>query len=719
MRISASEYSLRKFLKIMNKYYSSTSGDVETRTTKAIEMICSEFNNLIVFGDINEMRRIREGQEHEIDLEKQVSHMTQLQEDLNRSINNAVDIILKAGIRYDSALKAELTKGYKEISSNTDKYGVLKKWIDKVDNQNNNVESEDRKLFIDAFLTPLIVIADYWYGFFTKMQYLPQAVNAADKAALISRFSSEDMRPYMSALIKYGKNSAKTVGDILDLSLEECYQDIDNAIHHILGYKNYNESVITMLVNNAHDTFKASYENIKNFFNNPQLANVRNFDIMNYISISIPSFTDEYIRRNLWEVDKVYTDSYVKFKLGNVSNTTTFTKFVTAALSRLSIHKYLPQFYVDALKSSLLLNNTFTEIRTMGTGICIVVNDAGRVALGNKEIIYNEEIIDDITSCSIYWSSSPLSVETDSKVASQSYKNKIVSTIPILLYILQSCYDRIDAHHENYIITSNQNRAVTINAKSEITILMDILKALYAEFLPVATKMTFMNNSNIPSDHYLCEIRHLIGHDKLGFTDILENPEKFEWILPAAKINPGVEYLESDRFGHYLSLIRSVTIDADFGTSWMEVLQTMSKTIVYNIIDSIDYSLKQVNQTAFMGGDIENNIINGNLNNDNNIPDSEVIPKMKKLNVKVNNEEGNLIASEINNSRSLSKTKLPANYKGRGQLITTNQKFAAWLYKQCKKQTLDFKLINFDILIDTGFINAFSLIIDYIGAGGH
>ena len=718
MRISASEYSLRKFLKIMNKYYSSTSGDIETRTTKAIEMICSEFNNLIVFGDINEMRRIREGQEHEIDLEKQVSHMTQLQEDLNRSISNAMDIILKAGIQYDSVLKAELAKGYKEISTNTDKYGVLKKWIDKVDNQNNNVESEDRKLFIDAFLTPLIVISDYWYGFFTKMEYLPRAATAADKAALISRFSSEDMRPYISALIKYGKNSAKTVGDILDLSLEECYQDIDNAIHHILGYKNYNESVITMLVNNVHDNFKTSYENIKNFFNSRELADVRNFDIMNYISISIPAFTDEYIRRNLWEIGKVYTDSYVKFKVNNPTiNTITFTKFVTTALSRLSIHKYLPQFYVDALKGSLLLNNTFTEIRTMGTGICIALNENPDRVAGNKEILYTEEIIDDITSCTIYWSSSPLSVETDSKVASQSYKNKIVSTIPILLYILQSCYNRIDAHHENYTITSNKNRTITINAKSEITILMDILKALYAEFLPVATKMAFMNNSNIPSDHYLCEVRNLIEHDKLGFVDILENPEKFEWILPAAKINPGVEYLESDRFGHYLTLIKSVTIDADFGTSWMEVLQTMSKTIVYNIIDSIDYSLKQVDQTAFMGGNIENNIINGNSNNDNNIPDPEVIPKMKKLNVKVNNEENNLIASEINNSRSLLKTKLPVNYKGKGQLITTNQKFAALLYEQCKKQTLDFKLINFDILIETGFINAFNLIRHTNGAG--
>ena len=754
--ISANEYNMKLFLKVMNKYWSAAVGDTETKTTKAIEMICAEFNNLIVFGDINDLRRIRDGTDHEIDLDKQYRNYNKIHNDMEKFINEASNLIVSAGINYDILLKKELGKAIKEMNASNDKFGTLRKWIENVDKP-KEIESEERRLFIDVFLTPIIVINSYWASYLGSVVYLPNFMKndtETTERALINMFSRKELKPFISSLLKYGKHSTKTVGDIIKLSLQEYYEDMDSAIHHILGYKGFTEQSVKLLANEIHNKFKDTYEQIMKFFNSTEFSRVSASKLLTYITVSVPQFDYDYIQHNIFKKGVFYNDSYIKFQIDAFDDVKTFTQFVCVALARLSPHKYLPQSFVDGLKQSELLNNTFSEIRSMGVNTlrlfgCREYKDPKENNINPKEIIYNEEIIDVITSSLIYWSSSQLAMETDSKVANQTYKNKIVTTIPILLYILDTIYKRIDEHHEEYWIstgtsyyklkakneeenenknkyfgetvnrdqlqplTNQKSRTIKINAKSEITILKNYLKALYAEFLPTATKITFMNSGSVQSDHYLCEVRKLVEENKITFKDVLENPEKFEWILPTAKIDAGVEYLECKRFERYLKLIEPITIDADFNKSFVTVIQLMAKVLVYGIIDSLDYSMNKIKNNSFMGGEnsIEVNVLNPTT--ENKKLSEFVIPDLKeklKNEGKLNNIEGNLIASVINNSLN----KLHFKHNGvdvdkvkRGQLMTNNQQFALYLYNYFKGMIIDWKNFNIDLLIKSGILDSY------------
>ena len=754
INVSANEYNLKAFLKIMNKYWSVVVGDTETKTTKAIEMICSEFNNLIVFGNIDDLRKIRDGTEHEIDLEKQSRNMQKLHDDMHKFIEEASGLIVSAGINYDILLKTELSKAVKEISTSNDKFGTLKKWIENVDKP-KNVESEERRLFIDVFLSPIIIINRYWAKYFNSIVYLPKFMKEdtdTTKKTLMNLFSKDELKPFISSLIKYGKYSSKTAGDIIKLSLQEYYEDMDSAIHHIIGYKGFTEQSVKLLVEEVHDKFKQIYDQIIKFFSTKDFEKISSSDVLKYINISVPAFSNDYIERNVFKKGLLYNDSYIKFSIEGFDNIKTFTQFVCVALSRLSNHKYLPQYFVDALKQSELLNNTFSEIRSMGSNPISLFAKLGDKPVDrtyNKCLPYSDEIIDVITSALIYWSSSQLAAETDSKIANQTYKNKIVSTVPLLLYILDTIYKRIDEHHEEYIICTSTvsgnktgsdtegpknpsndsegidkninygtqtSRTIKINAKSEITILKNILKGLYAEFLPTATKMTFMNSGLVQSDHYLCEVRKLVEDDKIKFVDILENPEKFEWILPLAKVNAGVEYMEGKRFEKYLKLIEPITIDADFNKSFVAVINIMAKVLLYGIIDSLDYSMNKIEGNSFSGGlnggSIKDNVLN--VNSYDKQYDDNVIPDLKHYKSILNNPNGNLIASEINNSVSKLKSSALNYYDKKGQVLSPYQQFAMDLYSEFLKldKTFDYKNFNIDLLIKAEILNNFAAIKD-------
>ena len=761
INISANEYNLRKFLKIMNKYWNSiTAESIDDKTTKGIEMISTEFNNLIIFGDINELKRIRDGTDHEIDLDKQNANYTRLNEDIQKYIDGVTKFIINAGINYDILLKKKLDGAMNEINNSHDEYGTLRKWIENVDSP-KMMENDDRKLFIDVFLSPLFIINKYWSDYINMIDilpnYVPSRTTEFDKKRIIEYFSRQEVRPFVSSLIKYGKHSAKTVRDIIELSLQEYYEDMDNVIHHILGYKNYNDSKIKALVNHIHNEYKKLYDTIKEKFNKDEFKNVGAVDILPFITLRVPQFSQSYIEQNVFKKGMVYNDSFIKFAIAGYDKVKTFTQFITIALSKLSPHKYLPQYYVDALKSSELLNNTFSEIRSMGTYTIELFGRKNSISPDNaKAMPYNEEIIDVITSSLIYWSSSQLAIETDSKVANQIYKNKVVSLVPVLLHILNILYNRIDEHKEDYLITTGtseyalktahddgndtinrtmtknlQNcRTIRINAKSEISILKNILKGLYADFLPTATKMSFMNSGVVQSDHYLCEVRKLMEDGKVKFVDILENPEKFEWVLPVAKIDTEVEYMESKRFERYEKLINSIRTDADFIKSFTTVIKIIAKVIIYNILDSLEYSLdSKIESNALSGGDYgdyDEDELKTEMSvkqalstkyEDSNKVIHTVIPDLLKLHTRISNYNGNLISSAIN--RSLSRFNSAAlNYSRDhpdefGQILTTNQLAAKIVYK-CFKDipVIDWKNLNIEMLMSSKILDNFETIYD-------
>ena len=117
------------------------------------------------------MKKIRDGTEHEIDLDKQYRNRVKLHKDMEKFITEATGLIMSAGINYDILLKGELNKAVKEIVSSQDKYGTLRKWIENVDKP-KHVESEERRLFIDVFLSPIFIINGYWSRYIESIKYL-------------------------------------------------------------------------------------------------------------------------------------------------------------------------------------------------------------------------------------------------------------------------------------------------------------------------------------------------------------------------------------------------------------------------------------------------------------------------------------------------------------------------------------------------------------------
>ncbi len=291
-----------------------------------------------------------------------------------------------------------------------------------------------------------------------------------------------------------------------------------------------------------------------------------------------------------------------------------------------------PHLHFELLKNSELNNNTF-KLFPVSDKPLIWKKD-----FSEKGNAFNEDIIGAFSSIIIHKSLYNNDLGTD--VNSQVYCNKLLSIINFSIQALETMLNSLIPSKEYYngyvhnldqklpdtIYTINKNNknfvntytqinkdnngiiVPKINAKKEISILINILKELYTVYAPRAKECEFLGGNILTPDHYIVELIKIINENSNSFKlHFMNNVEKYQWVIPTLKkLDYDIKY--SDPFEKYFKNINNMDKLIE-KKDHMHIMKILAKLILYKFlsIDDINefHEGKLINKTL-MGGRLVN-----------------------------------------------------------------------------------------------------------------
>lgn len=588
------------YISFVNKYWNLfNDSDVQVRTSNVIDKICNEINTFMVFKSVDEAYRLGHS-DKTIDLTEQNEKIQKILEKIDESLNSAILLYSNAGVDFDKQYQLEMEKFESKHSTNK---SDLINWINQLYNGKQETDTTQDKFIIDFYYAPYFITLSYY------LQII-RDYNDNDKLNQLLQ----------KLMYIYGATDKTTLTTYLLKSVHDFAYDIDNMIHHLIECPLLTDAGIEQ-IKRRHDELTQQIQNLKThitgnavitdkvFINStvlPSILTFKNYQL-GITTDRIERFADisYYITDNVKYQDTTNNEvvpidptkpSYIK------SNRNTFTEFITYALTLISRDGILPEKYINLLKDSNLNNNTFTALDLADRSLNVF--DFNGLTKNNNALIYQNPVINIYLSLIIEKSTIYHRKGLTNELTTPAYYSKLVSVIPILLYLLQLSSKTIVEGHEVYELDEldylkSTVKKVYINSKSEIELLTSILKNVYIDVLPYVSQQPMLVDTQ-GLQHCFSEIRYMIENNRLDLEFVFKNIVYFEWIMPTLKYNVGVEYIKCNRYDNYF---KSFNITPDDKNNSMTILKSLGSVLLKQIFNYCSFVYNQQFQGRLIGGD--------------------------------------------------------------------------------------------------------------------
>ena len=635
-----------KYLKFINDICAKNKKKDVDLTKFVIESISSEFNSLLTLS-----KSLKPNELKSVDLYSEFDNLTNITDDIRSIIQNMRELYINNGFNYSNEYKNIMQRFKDEMKVTSDKKAFFINCIEKLNGKHTNDTFNTKKVFIDLYYAPLEIVTSFWIK---KIGELKSFKGVRGIHILLYKL-----------YLLYG-NKYHSLKELYTCVFDEFYKDLDDCIHHVINYKNFNDKAVeeTQLV---HNQIKDLADNMKNNIND-KLKNI-NYRIDDKMIPYVPFIGNSIVKKYVDDTNTKYIcliDNTIRAVNHTVSfdhnlqiNKITITDMIINFISSISQEKSIPLRMVELLKNSELNNNTF-KLFPVSDRPLIWKKD-----FSEKGNTFNEDIIGAFSSIIIHKSLYNNDLGTD--VNSQVYCNKLLSIINFSIQTLEIMLNSLIPGKEYYngyihnldqkipnttlkingadknfndeyaqINTDNNGIIVPkINAKKEISILINILKELYTVYAPRAKECEFLGGSVLTPEHYIIELIKLMNYDSNSFKlHFINNIEKYQWVIPTIKkLDYDIKY--SDPFEKYFKNINNMDKLIE-KKDHMHIMKILAKLILYKFlnIDNI-FTILNVQQikTALTGGDEfitggdefngevgiynNNNTYNNDVNNDN------------------------------------------------------------------------------------------------------
>lgn len=603
------------YLKFINDICAKNKKKDVDLTQFAIESISSEFNSLLTLS-----KSLKPNELKSVDLYSEYDNLTNITEDIKGVIQNMRNLYINNGFNYSIEYKSIMQKLKDEMNVTSDKKAFFINCIEKLNGKHTNDTFNTKKVFIDLYYAPIEIVTSYW----------------VDSIGKISSFKGvkgvQDM--LYKLYLRYG-NKYHSLKELYTCVFDEFYKDLDECIHHVINYKNFNDKAVeeTQLV---HNEIKKLAEGMKEEINNEFKDIDYRIDdkMIPYVPFIGNSIVKNFKFNNHVMINATYNiigsgNHTITFSLGLNLDRITITDMIINFISSITQENTIPLRMVELLKNSELINNTFKLFPISDKPL------SWSDDINNKMNIFQDDIVGAFSSIIIHKSLYNNDLGTD--VNSQIYCNKLLSIINFSIQTLETMLNSLipgKEYYNGYIhniylykgyqrnvidpadgntyyyytqINSDTNDIIVprINAKKEINILINILKELYSYYAPRAKECEFLGGNILTPDHYIVELIKIINEDSNSFKlHFMNNVEKYQWVIPTLKkLDYDIKY--SDPFEKYFKNINNMDKLIE-KKDHMHIMKILAKLILYKFL-SIDnlFTIEDIHQikTSLMGGD--------------------------------------------------------------------------------------------------------------------
>lgn len=604
-----------KYLKFINDICSKNKKKDADLTKFAIESISSEFNSMLTLS-----KSLKSNELKNVDLYSEFDNLTNIADDIRNVIDKMRELYINNGFNYNIEYKNLIERLKEEMKVTSDKKVFFINCIEKLEGKYTNDTFNTKKVFIDLYYTPLEIISNYW-------------VNQIKKIKDIQGTTSVQKILYKLYLM-YG-NKYHNLKELYTCIFDEFYKDLDECIHHIINYKNFND--------NAVEKIQMTHNEIKNLAIKLKTDIDQKFKDVDYkindkMIPYIPFIGNPIIKKR--EVEAGVFLYFIEKNIGAINHSISFenelylgkitiTDMIINFIASITQENTIPLRMVELLKNSELNNNTF-KLFPISDKSLFWSKD-----YNNKGNVFQDDIIGAFSSIIIHKSLYNNDLGTD--VNSQVYCNKLLSIINFSIYTLETMLNSLIPGKEyynsyvhsldvidNYDDINDNTKKINIydqtykdanniivpkiNAKKEINILINILKELYSYYAPRAKECEFLGGNILNPDHYIVELIKIFNSDNDTFKKyFMNNIEKYQWVIPTLKkIDYDIKY--NDPFEKYFKNINNMDKLIE-KKDHMHIMKILAKLILYKFLNIHNlFIITEENKinTALMGGRLVN-----------------------------------------------------------------------------------------------------------------
>ena len=615
------------YLKFINDICSKNKKKDTDLTKFAIESISSEFNSLLTLS-----KSLKPNELKSVDLYSEFDNLTNITDDIKNIIQKMRELYINNGFNYSVEYKNIIQRLKDEMRVTSDKKAFFINCIEKLDGKHTNDSFNTKKVFMDLYYVPIEIIANFWVKKISEISTIKGANGVQDIL-------------YKLYLL-YG-NKYHSLKELYTCVFDEFYKDLDESIHHVINYANFNDKAIekTQAVHNKIKNLATEIKTeIDQKFGNTEYK--INDKMIPYIPFIGNTIVKKY-NKNIYMIDKNIgaIGHSISFDSGLSLERITITDMIVNFISSITQENTIPLKMVELLKNSELNNNTF-KLFPMSDKPLFWKN-----VFTDKGNVFQYDIVGAFSSVIIHKSLYNNDLGTD--INSQVYCNKLLSIINFSIQTLETILNSLipgreyyngyvhnidkeidDGGNSRYIqINSDTDGIIVpkINARKEISILINILKELYSYYAPRAKECEFLGGNVLTPNHYIVELIQLIDKDSDSFKlHFMNNVEKYQWVIPTIKkIDYDVRY--NDPFEKYFKNINNMDKLIE-KKDHMHIMKILAKLILYKFLDIDNLFVidreQQIN-SALSGGDIkftselsdnyefEDTDINANVDGDN------------------------------------------------------------------------------------------------------
>lgn len=460
------------YLKFINDICAKNKKKDVDLTQFAIESISSEFNSLLTLS-----KSLKPNELKSVDLYSEFDNLTNITEDIKGVIQNMRNLYINNGFNYSIEYKSIMQKLKDEMNVTSDKKAFFINCIEKLNGKHTNDTFNTKKVFIDLYYAPIEIVTSYWVDSIGKISSF-KGVNGVQEMLY-------------KLYLRYG-NKYHSLKELYTCVFDEFYKDLDECIHHVINYKNFNDKAVeeTQLV---HNEIKGIAEGMRSEINKEfEKIDYRIDDKMiPYVPFIGNSIVNKYQYYSNMYINSINgaTNHTISFNKNLNLNRITITDMIINYIASITQENTIPLRMVELLKNSELINNTF-KLFPISDKPLLWSNE-----FDGKTNTFQDDIVGAFSSAIIHKSLYNNDLGTD--VNSQVYCNKLLSIINFSIQTLETILNSLipgkeyyngyihSLNYNNYVQNALQNAQTDIQniniAISAKTALQNVISAILAK----------------------------------------------------------------------------------------------------------------------------------------------------------------------------------------------------------------------------------------------